>query len=58
MSSPKAALKSVERRIEKVMSLSAASDTAEDNLALLQQLKQALQNILNKNRRNTISDFL
>jgi SNF2 family DNA or RNA helicase len=61
MSSPKAALVSLERRIEKVAKIQKDSDFLEDNLEMLQLLKQKVENVLELNRDSKylkLEDFL
>lgn len=48
LSSPKAALASINHRIEKVKDAAKDSDNLEDNLSVLHELKSRLDNILNK----------
>jgi SNF2 family DNA or RNA helicase len=57
MSSPEAALRSVERRIEKVKAVATNTDTAEDNLELLREIKDGIKTILNKNRDSKYQAF-
>jgi SNF2 family DNA or RNA helicase len=57
MSSPRAALTSIERRIAKITGTGASSNNAEDNIDLLKELKKGLQNILSTNSDSKYNAF-
>lgn len=57
MSSPKAALTSIENRIAKVKEMSSREDRFEDSLEVLQDLQKMLQNILNKQADSKYKKF-
>lgn len=57
MSSPKAALSSIEKRIEKIRNRSSSSNNAEDNISLLKELKDQLEYIIEKDADSKYEAF-
>jgi len=57
MSSPMAALSSIQNRIEKVRALTAPTDDFQDSISVLQELERLVNNVLSKNADSKYKKF-